>query len=470
MREFILAGALASALAVSTTVVAQQQSEEAGDPQAEKMAACRVGLVLGPGESCHVPDGARFGVRDDGCVGERLGVLFLSIPLLGDVPVSAGGNSVSYSVGRSETRTTWDKGPDGERTNERTVTCVSGHIEIDGFRATEVQAAGRPSSWRIDALVASGADVDAASEQRTDEVEEAKRRLAKAAARCSARTAPAGLAVAGGVLAPAFDRDQTFYDVWASGDHLDITASATAEVIELRGTGPDGSPLPVAAECAVMGMAAGRNSITVEVEWEDGTRGTYALAAHYAGESMPVEAGDLILPSEDCFRSFHGDGALNLEACYATRNGVGGVLAREVAAASEDAEMRIDESGLVKSASAHLFAAYPELREQGLLGSGTAAEQGKFPVWRDYRPIGKVGPVYPRRALVRRITGWVVAEFCVTASGETRDMKVVDAQPPGIFDEAALEAVRQFRYEPKVILGRPLEVCGVHNRLSFDVD
>ena len=368
--------------------------------------------------------------------------------------------------------------------------------EKAGFTPLHVAAhGGRAETVR--ALMASGADVDAVSEEgftplllatnqghrgaalalqgisaveaekrRLDAVEEAKRRLLdkEAAARCSAHTAPAGLAVAGGVLAPAFDRDQTSYDVWAHADHLDITASATAEVIELRGTSPDGSPLRVAGECAVMGMAAGRNSITVEVEWEDGARGTYALAAHYAGESVPVEAGDLILPSEDCFLE---DGDFDTEACYATHNGVGGVLAREV---TVDRKMRIDESGLVKSASGHHFAAHPELREKGLLGSGTAAEQGKFPVWKDYRFLSGVGPKYPRRAQVRGITGKVGAEFCVTASGETSGIKIVDGRPPGIFDRALYAAVQQFRYEPRMVLGRPVQVCGLRISFNFDID
>ena len=158
MKKFILAGAFASALAVSNTSVAQQQTEEAVEPQSDEMAECRVGLLLGPGESCHVPDGARFGVRDDGCVGERLGFQFLSIFGL-EMPVSTDGDSVSYSVGHSETQTTWDEGPDGERTNQRTVSCVSGHIQLGGFRATEVKGNNTASSWRIDELPSAAGDV-----------------------------------------------------------------------------------------------------------------------------------------------------------------------------------------------------------------------------------------------------------------------------------------------------------------------
>ena len=33
--------------------------------------ACRVGQEVGPGESCSLPGGGRFTVRDDGCVGDR---------------------------------------------------------------------------------------------------------------------------------------------------------------------------------------------------------------------------------------------------------------------------------------------------------------------------------------------------------------------------------------------------------------
>jgi TonB family protein len=34
-------------------------------------------------------------------------------------------------------------------------------------------------------------------------------------------------------------------------------------------------------------------------------------------------------------------------------------------------------------------------------------------------------------------------------------VKVISAQPAGIFDQVAIQAVRQWRYEPPLVNGRP---------------
>ncbi|MBV9912174.1 MAG: energy transducer TonB, partial [Sinobacteraceae bacterium] len=58
-----------------------------------------------------------------------------------------------------------------------------------------------------------------------------------------------------------------------------------------------------------------------------------------------------------------------------------------------------------------------------------------------------VSPEYPPRALADKVAGSVTVEFTVTTSGEPRDIRVVDSTPPGVFDRAALNAVRRWRWE-----------------------
>jgi len=57
-----------------------------------------------------------------------------------------------------------------------------------------------------------------------------------------------------------------------------------------------------------------------------------------------------------------------------------------------------------------------------------------------------VEPTYPRNAAARRLPGWVDVSFTIEPSGRTRDVRVVGADPPGLFDEAALAAVRRWRF------------------------
>ena len=88
----------------------------------------------------------------------------------------------------------------------------------------------------------------------------------------------------------------------------------------------------------------------------------------------------------------------------------------------------------------------------------------------EYLPIVKVAPVYPRRAQTRGVEGYVILEFVVTKTGAVRDPVVVEAKPPGIFDNAAKQAALKFKYKPKVVDGEPIDVAGVRNRITFELE
>ena len=101
-----------------------------------------------------------------------------------------------------------------------------------------------------------------------------------------------------------------------------------------------------------------------------------------------------------------------------------------------------------------------------LEGGGLALEGGDG----EYLPIVKVAPVYPRRALQRGIEGFVIVEFTVTKQGAVKDVAVVEANPEGIFEQAAMDAAKKFKYKPRVVNGEPAEVSGVQNRITFQID
>jgi periplasmic protein TonB len=88
----------------------------------------------------------------------------------------------------------------------------------------------------------------------------------------------------------------------------------------------------------------------------------------------------------------------------------------------------------------------------------------------EYLPIVKVAAVYPRQAQARGITGYCIVEYTVTTSGATRDPVPVDCSPPGVFEQSAVKAAQKFKYRPRVIDGRPVEVAGVRNRFLYELD
>jgi TonB family protein len=77
-------------------------------------------------------------------------------------------------------------------------------------------------------------------------------------------------------------------------------------------------------------------------------------------------------------------------------------------------------------------------------------------------------PDYPPSALAQHITGSVTLEYTVDARGETRDIHVVEATPPRVFDQAAISAVKHWRYAPMIVNGSAVEVP-VKARMRFEL-
>lgn len=88
----------------------------------------------------------------------------------------------------------------------------------------------------------------------------------------------------------------------------------------------------------------------------------------------------------------------------------------------------------------------------------------------EYLPIVKVAPIYPRRAQTRGITGYCIVEYVVTKSGSIRDPIPVDCQPEGVFERASLKAAEKFKYKPRVVDGEPIEVAGVQNKFTYELE
>jgi TonB family protein len=61
-------------------------------------------------------------------------------------------------------------------------------------------------------------------------------------------------------------------------------------------------------------------------------------------------------------------------------------------------------------------------------------------------PIQIRQPVYPHAALVQGLEGQVVIEFGLSAGGGVQDPRVISAQPAGVFDQAAIDAMRAWKY------------------------
>jgi TonB family protein len=69
--------------------------------------------------------------------------------------------------------------------------------------------------------------------------------------------------------------------------------------------------------------------------------------------------------------------------------------------------------------------------------------------------IRKVQPIYPRQAVPLRLEGPVLLQATVGENGAVRDIKLTSGHP--VLARAAMEAVRQWRYRPFLLNGKPIQ-------------
>ena len=74
------------------------------------------------------------------------------------------------------------------------------------------------------------------------------------------------------------------------------------------------------------------------------------------------------------------------------------------------------------------------------------------------KPITRENPVYPMSALSRGVEGWVLLEFTVDPRGQVVAPRILEANPPGVFERAALRALSRWRYEPHDTGAKTLKV------------
>jgi len=87
----------------------------------------------------------------------------------------------------------------------------------------------------------------------------------------------------------------------------------------------------------------------------------------------------------------------------------------------------------------------------------------------EYLPIFRAPPIFPRRALERGICGWVELKYTVTSAGTTRDA-VVTSSSSSMFERNAIKAALKYKYKPRQVGGKPVDVPNVPIRIKFEVE
>ena len=85
------------------------------------------------------------------------------------------------------------------------------------------------------------------------------------------------------------------------------------------------------------------------------------------------------------------------------------------------------------------------------------------------KQIRHVRPRYPSAAERKRIQGLVRIAFTVDTRGRVGKVEVLDSQPPGIFDEAAIASARRWRFVSGKVEGKPVNTrCSIVIRFRLE--
>ena len=81
--------------------------------------------------------------------------------------------------------------------------------------------------------------------------------------------------------------------------------------------------------------------------------------------------------------------------------------------------------------------------------------------------LKKVQPVYPQDALAQNIQGWVWVRYTVTEIGDVINAEVTQSNSEILFGPAAITAIEQFKYRPRIVNGQATSIAGVTYRFDF---
>ena len=100
------------------------------------------------------------------------------------------------------------------------------------------------------------------------------------------------------------------------------------------------------------------------------------------------------------------------------------------------------------------------------LGSYTG---GDLSAYSELIPLVRIAPQYPRNAARDGITGWVEFEVTINPDGTVRSAKPIKAQPRGVFESAAMQAIMKWKFKPKVVDGKGVESKGIQ-KIEFNME
>ena len=81
--------------------------------------------------------------------------------------------------------------------------------------------------------------------------------------------------------------------------------------------------------------------------------------------------------------------------------------------------------------------------------------------------LSGAGPIYPADARAKGIEGYVVVQYDVSVEGLVTNAVVVEAEPVNVFDRAALDAVKSWRFNAPRLNGAAQPALNRRSTVTF---
>jgi protein TonB len=106
--------------------------------------------------------------------------------------------------------------------------------------------------------------------------------------------------------------------------------------------------------------------------------------------------------------------------------------------------------------------------DSNLLGDGKGLVMNDDMVDAPPKDIYQSPANYPARARAKGTQGYVVFSLLIGITGEIEQVKIVESQPEGIFDESATQSMQAWKFEPAQYQGQPVK-SWAKQRIRFDL-
>lgn len=84
------------------------------------------------------------------------------------------------------------------------------------------------------------------------------------------------------------------------------------------------------------------------------------------------------------------------------------------------------------------------------------------------KPVQQAPMQFPKKLQDKGIEGYVVLSVLVNKTGNIERVKVIESKPPAVFDQAAIEGIRQWRFEPATYKGEAVTLW-IRQKVRFEL-